>query len=224
MQAFDTWREAITASLQGLFDTVLSFLPNLLAAIVVLILGVLIAATLGHLVQKIVEFTRVDKALDRIGVNRALKGLGKIQVSAIFGWLVKWFLIVVVLMAVADILALPQIIDFLEEVARFLPNVVIAVVILLIGFIGGNFVYEITARAVKAAKMHSSKFLANLAKWSVIVFALMGSLIQLNIATSMVQTLFTGFIAMLALAGGIAFGLGGQETAKDWLKDFKKKL
>ena len=97
-------------------------------------------------------------------------------------------------------------------------------VILLIGFVGGNFVYEIVERSVKAAKMHSPKFLANLAKWSIVIFSLMASLIQLYIASSLVQTLFTGFIAMLSLAGGIAFGLGGQDSAKEWLKGLKKKL
>ncbi len=224
MVELESYGEAVTSSVEGLAQTVMSFLPNLLAAIIVLILGLLVAASLGKLVTKLIEITRVDELIDRLGVNKTFKAFGKVRVSAIIGWLVKWFLILVVLMAVADILGLTQIIDFLEDVAAFLPNVVIATVILLIGFVGGNFVYEITHRSVKAAKMHSPKFLGNLAKWSVIIFSLMAALIQLNIASSLVQTLFTGLIAMLALAGGIAFGLGGQDAAKALLKDMKKKL
>ncbi|MEK7086018.1 MAG: hypothetical protein AAB953_03325 [Patescibacteria group bacterium] len=224
MQYFETWRDAVTASLQELFFKVTSFLPNIVAALIVLVLGVIIAASLGQVVKKIVEFTRVDRLLDKLGFNRTFKTLGKVSIASLLGWLVKWFLILVVLMAVADILKMPQIIDFLQEVARFLPNVVIAVVILLIGFVGGNFVYEITLRSVKTAKMHSPRFLANLAKWSIVIFALMASLIQLNIASSLVQTLFTGLIAMLAIAGGIAFGLGGKEKAAKWLDTMEKKL
>lgn len=224
MNYFETWRDAVTASLQDLFTTVVNYLPNLVAAIIVLIVGILIAASLGSLVEKLVEFTRVDKLIDKLGVNKSLKAFGKVKISVILGWLVKWFLIVVVLIAVAGVLELPQIINFLEEIARFLPNVVIAVVILLIGFIGGNFVYEVVLRSVKAAKGHSAAFLANIAKWAIIVFALMAGLIQLNIAKSLVQTLFTGLIAMVALAGGIAFGLGGQDKAKEWLQDIKKKI
>ncbi|MBI2634140.1 hypothetical protein HYW82_00520 [Candidatus Peregrinibacteria bacterium] len=224
MEQFETWRQAITASLQQLFNTVISYLPNFLAALVVLIIGVLVAATLGKLIEKIITFTRVDYAIDRLGVNRVFSGFGKIKISGIIGWIVKWFLIVVVLMAVADILKLPQIIEFLKDVARFLPNVAVAVAILLIGFIGGNFVYEIVFRSVRTAKIHSSKVLANLAKWSIIVFALMASLLQLGIAKELVSILFTGLIAMLALAGGLAFGLGGKDKAAHWLEDLRKKL
>jgi hypothetical protein len=224
MENLETWRGAITASLEDLFSTLLGFLPNLIAAIIVLVVGLLVASSLGKLVVKLVQITRVDDLIDKLGVNKTFKAFGKIKVSVILGWLLKWFLILVVLMAVADILGLTQIIEFLREVAEFLPNVVVATVILLIGFVGGNFVYEIVHRSVKAAKMHSPKFLASLAKWAIIIFALMASLIQLNIASSLVQTLFTGFIAMISLAGGIAFGLGGQESAKIWLKSVKKKL
>ncbi len=224
MQYFETWRGAIVASLQELLFNVTSFLPNVLAALIVLIIGILVAASLGHLVAKIVEFTRVDKLVDKLGVNRSLKNVGKVKISGILGWLVKWFLILVVFMAVADILKLPQIIDFLQDVAKFLPNVVIAVVVLLIGFVGGNFVYEIVYRSVKAAKMHSPRFLANIAKWSIIIFALMASLIQLSIARELVQTLFTGLVAMLAIAGGLAFGLGGKDKAREWLDELEKRL
>lgn len=224
MNQFETWRDALTASLQDLFATVIGFLPNLLAALVVLILGLLIAASLGHLVAKLIQLTRIDQLLDRLGVNKAFKAFGKVKVSGILGWLVKWFLIVVVLMAVADILGLTQIIDFLKEVARYLPNVVIAIVIMLIGFVGGNFVYEIVHRSVKAAKMHSPRFLANIAKWGIIIFALVPAIKQLGVDTSLIEILFTGFVAMLALAGGVAFGLGGKDHAATWIEDMKKKL
>ncbi|MCX6734330.1 MAG: hypothetical protein NTZ25_00275 [Candidatus Peregrinibacteria bacterium] len=224
MQYFETWKQAVTASLQGLLLKVTDFLPNFIAALLVLIIGVIVAASLAKLIKKLVELTRVDKLLDKLGVNDAFKAFGKISVGGIIGWLVKWFLIVVVLMAVADILQMSQINEFLKQVAGFLPNVVIAVVVMMIGFVGGNFVYEIVYRSVKATKMHSPRFLANIAKWSIIIFALMASLIQLSIAAALVQTLFTGFIAMMAIAGGIAFGLGGKEKASDWLDSLEKKL
>lgn len=224
MQYFETWRQAVTASLQGLLLKVTDFLPNFIAAIIVLILGIILAASLAKIIKKLIELTRVDKLLEKLGVNDAFKAFGKISIGGIIGWLVKWFLIVVVLMAVADILQMSQINDFLKQVAGFLPNVVIAVVVMMIGFIGGNFVYEIVYRSVKATKMHSPRFLANIAKWSIIIFALMASLIQLSIAAALVQTLFTGLIAMMAIAGGIAFGLGGKDKAAEWLDSLEKKL
>jgi hypothetical protein len=224
MQYFETWRQAVTVSLQNLLLKVTDFLPNFIVAIVVLILGIIVAASLSKLIKKLIELTRVDKLLEKLGVNDAFKAFGKVSIGGIIGWLVKWFLIVVVLMAVADILQMSQINDFLKQVAAFLPNVVIAVVVMMIGFIGGNFVYEIVYRSVKATKMHSPRFLANIAKWSIIIFALMASLIQLSIAAALVQTLFTGLIAMMAIAGGIAFGLGGKDKAAEWLDSLEKKL
>ena len=224
MNQFETWRDALTASLQNMFSTMMGYLPNLLAALVVLILGLLIAGSLGKLVAKLIELTKVDQLIDKLGVNKTFKAFGKVKISGILGWLVKWFLIIVVLMTVADILGLTQIIDFLKEVAGYLPNVVIAIVILLIGFVGGNFVYEIVHRSVKAANMHSPRVLANLAKWGIIVFALVPAIKQLGVDTSLIEILFTGFIAMVSLAGGIAFDLGGKESAASWLEGVRKKL
>ncbi len=224
MEKFETWTEALMASLYEMSATLVGFLPNLLAALVVLILGIIVAASLGKLVAKLIELTRVDLLLDKLGINKASKSIGKIKVSGILGWLVKWFLIIVVLMGVAEILGLVQIIDFLYEVARYLPNVIIAIVILLIGIVAGNFVYEIVHRAVNASKMHSPRALANLAKWGIIIFALVPAIKQLGVDTSMVEILFTGLVAMLALAGGIAFGLGGKESAGKWLEEIKKKF
>ncbi|MBI5753534.1 hypothetical protein HZA40_00115 [Candidatus Peregrinibacteria bacterium] len=224
MQYFETWKQAVTVSLQNLLLKVTDFFPNFLAAVLVLIIGIIVAASLGKLIKKLVELTHIDKLVDHLGLNNTFKAFGKISVGGIIGWIVKWFLIVVVLMAVADILQMAQINSFLEQVAGFLPNVLIAVVVMMIGFIGGNFVYEIVFRSVKATKLHSPRFLANIAKWAIIIFALMASLIQLNIAAALVQTLFTGFIAMMAIAGGIAFGLGGKEKASEWLNHMEKRL
>ncbi|MDA1060987.1 MAG: hypothetical protein O3B47_04295 [bacterium] len=224
MEKFDTWREAVTASMQNLFDTVIGYLPNLLAALVVLIVGLLVAGALGKLIAKLVEITKVDDLVDKLGVNKTFKAFGKIKISGILGWLVKWFLIVVTLMAVANILGLTDINDFLQKIASYLPNVAIAIVIVLIGFVAGNFVYEIVHRAVKGANMHSPKILANLAKWGIIVTALLPGLKQLGIETAQLDTLFQAIVYGFAAASALAFGLGGKEHAAKWLADIKKKL
>lgn len=224
MEKFDTWRDAITASLQNVFDTVLSYLPNLLGALVVLIIGLLVAGGLGTLIEKLVQLTRVDDLVDKLGVNKTFKAFGKIRVSAILGWLVKWFLIIVVLMAVSEILGLTQIIDFLKDVANYLPNVAIAIVIVLIGILAGNFTYEVVHRAVKQAKMNSPRFLANLAKWGIIVTALLPAIKQLGIDTTQIDILFKAIVYGFGAAAALAFGLGGKDHATKWLDEIQKKL
>ncbi len=224
MEQIENWGEALMASLQNVLTNVLDYLPTLLAALVVLIIGILIAAALGKLVKKLVRLTRVDVLVNKLGVNKVFKGVGNVTIAGILGWLVKWFLIIVVFIAVADILNFPQIIEFLQEVVAYIPHVIAAVLILLVGFIGGNFVYEVVYRAVKTAKMHAPKLLANLAKWAIVIFAFMAALIQLKIAATLIEILFIGIIAMFALAGGLAFGLGGKEHASQWIDDMKKRF
>ena len=113
---------------------------------------------------------------------------------------------------------------FLGEVVAYLPNVLISVVILLVGIVLGSFVYDVVTTAVKTAKLGGASLLAGISKWSIFVFAFIAAMQQLGIATSLLQILTTGLVAMLALAGGLAFGLGGQEHAKKFLGRLKDDI
>jgi small-conductance mechanosensitive channel len=213
-------------SFQTVWVGMLQLLPNILAAAVVLIFGWLAASGLGKLVQRAVEFTKVDEAIDKAGLDRSLSESGiDFNLGKLIGWLAKWFVLVVVMIAVADILKLPQITDFLKTVALFIPNIIIAVVILLVGFVLGNFTYKVVEQSIRASKLSAtSGVLAALAKWSIIVFAFLAALTHLNIAKELIQTLFTGLVGMLALAGGLAFGLGGKDEAKEMLSKIKREM
>lgn len=213
-------------SFQTVWEGLLRLLPNIVAAAIVLIIGWLAAAGLGKVVRRAIEFTKVDDAIDSAGLTSSLKEAGiDFNIAKLVGWLAKWFVIVVILIAVADILNLTQITDFLQRVAFFIPNIIIAVVILLVGFVLGNFAYKVVEKAVDASKLStSSGVLATLAKWSIMVFAFLAALTHLNIAKELVQTLFTGLVGMLALAGGLAFGLGGKDEAKEMLGKIKREM
>ena len=149
-----------------------------------------------------------------------------ISAAGLVGWVVKWFFIIVTLIAVADILRWPQLTNFLESVALYLPNVIIAVLILLVGFILGNGLRDLVTKAVRASELPeaSAGLLGTVARWAVIVFAIMATLTQLGVAADLVKILFTGLIAMLALAGGLSFGLGGKDHASLWLTKIKKEI
>ncbi len=213
-------------SFQTVWLGLLQLLPNVIAAIIVLLIGWLAASGLGKLVRRAVEFTKIDEAIDKAGLDKSLSDSGiDFNLGKLIGWLAKWFVIVVVLIAVADILKLPQITDFLKTVAFFIPNIIIAVVILLVGFVLGNFTYKVVEKAISASKISTaSGILAALAKWAIIVFAFLAALTHLNIAKELIQTLFTGMIGMLALAGGLAFGLGGKDEAKEMLTKIKREM
>jgi hypothetical protein len=106
----------------------------------------------------------------------------------------------------------------------YLPNVVVAVIILATVFIVGNLVYTIVKGSTRAAGVMSATLLATISKWAIITFGILASLIQLGIATSLVSTIFIGLVAMLSLAGGLAFGLGGKEEAQLILRKLREEI
>lgn len=221
MNYFKTWNEAIIASLQNIWGKIVSFVPEVIGALIVLLVGLLVAAALGKLAKKLVHLTHVDALAHKLGATQKFEDIGmKFSISGIIGWIVKWFFIVVALIAAVDILKLQQVTKFLQDVALYIPNVIVAVVILVIGLIIGQFAYQIVEKTSKASHLtaHASDVLAAIAKWSIVIFSLMASLTQLSIATQLIQILFTGFVAMLAVALGLAFGLGGKEKASHFLE------
>lgn len=225
MNYFQSWNEAIVASFQNLWAKIIAFVPELLAAFVILVIGLFLASVLSKVAKKLVDMTKVDKLINKVDAANKLEEAGlKISVSGMIAWIVRWFFIMITLIAVVDILKLEQVTRFLNDIAMYLPNVVVAVIILAIGLVLGQFIYDVVEKSVKASKItkHTADMLAVVAKWAIIIFALLAALVQLGVATNLIEILFTGLIAMLALAFGLAFGLGGKEQAAKWLEKVSK--
>jgi hypothetical protein len=129
-----------------------------------------------------------------------------------------------VLMAATDILHLVQVTSFLNSIVLYLPNVIVAAVIMAVAFLVGNFVYAVIKGSTKIAGIVSATLLATIAKWAIVIFGLLAALIQLGVASSLINTIFIGFVAMLALAGGLAFGLGGRDEAALILKKLRHEI
>jgi len=225
MNGVQTWGEAITISLLNLWEKFMDFLPALVGAVVVLIFGWIIAATLGKLIAKMIKAAKIDEAFEKIGAGKKFKEAGiEGTLSGFLGGLVKWFFVLVFLMAAVDILKLEKVTGFLNSILLYIPNVVVSVIILAVVFLLGNFVYNIVKGSTRAAGVMSATLLATISKWAIIVFGILAALIQLGIATSLVSTIFVGFIAMLSLAGGLAFGLGGKDEAAKILGKLREEI
>ncbi len=221
------WLETIINSLEEVWVRLTEFLPDLLLAIIVLVIGLLLAGWLGKLATKLINFLKLDDILTKSGFSPKVEAAGvKFNLAALTGWLVKWFFVIVVLITVTDILDWKQITEFLNAVVLYIPNVFVAIIILTIGLMTAHFVYNIVERAISVSKVPSVtiKPLAALSKWSIVIFAILAALVQLGVATSLIEILFTGLVAMLALAGGLAFGLGGKEKASKWLDVIEREL
>lgn len=220
------WTGAVTTSLTDLWVQFISFIPNVVAALVVFFIGWSIAIALGRLVEKLLVMLRINSAFDSLtGLKRAVEQAGlKLDIAHLVGEIFKWFLIIVTLLASTDILGLNEVSQFLTSVLMYIPNVVVAAVILVISVVLANFVYRTVLASVEAAGFTSGGAIAAISKWSILIFALLAALLQLNVATQLLQTFLTAFFAMVAIAGGLAFGLGGKDLATKWLQKAEHDL
>lgn len=217
--------DIVRTSLLTLWTGVAGFVPLLVAAVVVFLVGWLIAILLGKLAFHIVRVLHVDNALARVGFRQAWEKSGfKLNTPMLFYELVKWFFIVVFLMAATNILGLTQVTDFLQTVVFYLPNVIIAAVILLIGILVAKFLEGVVRASVRAAGLVSANFLGAAAKWVVFAFSLLVALAQLKVADDIIRIVIMGLVAAGSLALGLAFGLGGSKHADDFMSQLKKRI
>src|SRR3989344_835259 len=221
-----TWGDVLVASFQQLWTGAASFVPRLVVAIVIFIIGWGIAVSIGKVVAQIIRSIKVDRALQNLGVEAPLARAGfRLDSGSFIGAVVRWFFIIVFLVAAIDVLGLSQVNVFLSDIVLiYLPNVVVAALILVAGALIANATQKVVVGTVKAAHLPSSGFLGGVVKWSIWIFAILAAFYQLGIAGPFVQTLFTAFVAMLALAGGLAFGLGGKEAAARYLEKLREDI
>ncbi len=220
-----TWADVLTQSFQNLFYGLVSFIPNLLVAIIIFVIGWLVGAGIGRLVAQVVSSLRVDQALRAAGVERVIDRAGfTLDSGAFLGFLVKWFFIIVFLVAALDVLGLTQVTAFLTGVVLgYLPQVIVAVLILLIAAVVAEAVQRVVTGAARAANVRAANLLGAVARWAIWVFAILAALDRLGISP-LVQTLFTGVVVALALAFGLAFGLGGQQAASRYIEKVQDEI
>lgn len=217
----------VVDSLQGLYDKIILYLPNLIAALIVLIVGWIIGSVLGNLVRRLLVLLKIDMLADQLGMDKLSAKTGRNLSIAAFGdWLIKWFFFLATLVAAADILGLQEVTQFLySDVLPYAGHVVVAMAILLLGILAADFFGGLVTAAVKASDtVKSSAALGWLTKWAIIIFAVIAALSQLQLATAFLQDLFRAIVAMLAIAGGLAFGLGGKDHARKILDEVESGL
>lgn len=225
MGFFKSVGNAILDALVILWEKLLSYLPNLIAALIILVLGIIIAKAVSKLIKRLVESLRLDPLIDKINIVQKIEESGtKVVLSDILEWLVKWFLYVVILIAISEILVLGQFTAFLKDIALYLPNVIIAVLILVVGLVLGDFVYKLIINILKTTKAKLAPLAASMAKWAIFIFAILAALMQLGVATALIQTLFSALMVTIALAAGLAFGLGGKDAAKELIEKLKDDI
>ena len=218
-----TWGDVLSVSLKNVWLGIAGFIPTLLAAIVIAIVGFIIGALFFKLVENLVKFARIDGALKAAGFEKIVEKAGfRLNSGYFLGKLVEWFFIIVFLVASLDVLGLKEVTAFLSTVVLgYLPQVMVAVLIILVAAIVAEAMQKVVVGAAKAAGMKSVNFAGNVTKWAIWIFAILAAVMQLGIAVSFINTLFTGIVIAVALALGLAFGLGGQDAAARYIEKIK---
>lgn len=215
MMLLQTWSEVFSQSLIGVWYGFIGFIPSLLGAIIVFIIGWLVATVLGKAFDQLTSAIKLNKLFEKAGAGEFLKRAGlRLNVSGFVGGLVKWFVVIVFLMASLQILGLTQVNDFLRTtVLYYLPKIVVASLVLVIATILADALRKFVRGTAQGANIRSANMLSSISYYAIWIFAFIIALSELGIATAYMQILFTGFIAALAVALGLSFGLGGKDAA-----------
>ena len=203
--------------------TLIAFLPSVVIAIIVFALGWIFGTVLGRAVEHLITALRVDKALHKAGFDTLSERAGvKISVAGFLGGIMKWLVVVAFTIASAEILGLTQVTQLLRDILVYIPQVIIAAIILVISMLLGDFVSRLVSHSVKATGM-KGEFAAQMSKWAIIIVGgVFPALTQLRIAQGLVEVLFTGVVFSISLALGLSFGLGGREAAAHAIEKMKQ--
>ena len=213
------WVNVLAVSLQNLWQLVVNFLPSLVGALIVLVVGLIVAAGLERLVERLIFYLKIDAALRKLGVDLHLERANlKLDAGLFLGRVAYWFIFLAFLLASSDILGFGALSGFIKDVLLYIPNVIVAAFIVLASVVAANFLRGLVLASVMGARLHAAKFMGLFTWWTVVVFGLLTAAVQLNIAVAVINTVITGVVAMLALAGGLAFGLGGRDAAMRWVE------
>ena len=202
-------------ALLNLLNEVLLFLPRLLSFAVILLVGYIIARIVRDLLTKLLHALHFDAIAERAGISRALELAGtRLDAARVLAEVAFWWIFLVFIEMAVNSLGLVEVTAFINMVLGYIPNLVVAILILVVGALLANVVAGAIRGATAEAGLTTSGLLANVARWAILVFAFLAALTQLNVAQSMIFILFAALVGMLALAGGLSLGLGGVETAR----------
>jgi len=213
-------------SLMGLWYGFITFIPGLLLAIILFIIGWVVGSIVGKAIAQVISTLKIDKLFESAGSEEVFARMGiKLNVGKFLGVIVKWFIVIVFLMASLQIVGLTQVNDFLRTaVLLYLPKVVIAAIVLILATVIADTMKKLVLASAKAANLSSANMLASITNYAIWGFAAIIALSEIGIATSFMQILFTGLIAALALALGLSFGLGGKEAAARAIENIQKDM
>ena len=222
---FTDWLSTLGNVWLNIWDRFVAFLPNLIAAAIVLVIGWLIGMLVAILIDRLFRIVGLQTLFEKAKIDEVMTKAGiEKDSTSLLSAVAKWIIYLVAFVTAANILKLPEVANFLDRILAYIPSVIAAIAILLIGLVLANFLSVVVKASVKAAGLASAEALSLIVRYSIGIFAFLAAISQLGIATNLINTFFIGLVALLAIAGGLAFGLGGKDAAQEWIEKIKKEL
>lgn len=219
-----TWNEVFVQSLQNLWFGVMDVLPKIVLGVLLFIVGWLIASLVQQGIREIIKALKLDNLLAHTGLDETIRRAGFTMDSGLFvGGLFKWFIIILFLQLSLGVVGLTQVNEFLGRVVAYVPNVIVAGLLVIAGSLIANFVGKLVEGSVKAAGISGSHPAGVVTRWAIWIFVILAAVTQLQLFNQIILPLVYAILVMLALAGGLAFGLGGRDAASRVIESWMKK-
>lgn len=217
--AVTDWSEAMMTSLTGAMALFFSAIPRVIGFVVIILIGWFVATLLEKIVRGLLHAVKFDGLAQRAGFAGFVQKTGvKTDASGFIGLIVKWFVRLIVLVVAFDALGLPAVSDVLRQLLLWLPNLLVALVVLVIGGLLANAASSLVKGATSEAGFDNPDRLAKIASVAIWAFAIVIAVNQIGIAATLVNTLFMGIVGAVAFAFALAFGIGGRDTAAEIVK------
>jgi len=214
----------IAEPIRQMLTRILAYLPVLLGALLILLIGWLVAKAIKRIVDWLLKTVRFDTLADKAGISDVLKK-GELGISAreLISRLVYWLIMILVLVMTVDALGLPKSSDVLSSLFAYVPKVIAALLVLIVALFLASFVSGIVRMAAGNANLPKPQLLANISRWAIIIFAVTIAMVELDIAPLLVATTFNIILGGVVLALALAFGLGGKDAAARYLEELREK-
>ncbi len=213
-QTTTSWSDAVRTAVSDALALLLSGIPRVIAFLLILLIGWMIASLLAKVIDRVLETVKFDDLATRSGLQGFIRSTGaNADASSFVAMIVKWFVRLIALVAAFDALGVPQVSAILRTFVLWLPNLLVALIILVIAGLLANAASSLVRGATTGSGLGDPNLFASITRVAVWVFGIVVAVNQIGIATTLVNTLFMGFVGALALALGLSFGLGGRETA-----------
>ncbi len=208
-----TWGDAVFLSVSNALNTFLAAIPQVIGALLILIIGWIIAGMVARLVAELLRRAGADRLFAEHGGRVYGAQSQKIKPSVVASELVKWLIRLVFLVAAANVLGMPQVSELLNQVLLWIPNLIVAAIILLVAPLLARFVRSAIEVGAGQMGFTNAPLLGRIAEIAIVAFAVVIAINQIGIAANLVNIIFIGLVGAFALAFGLAFGLGGRDVA-----------